>query len=118
MANTINWIEIKSSDNKAAEQFFGTVFGWQFQEMMPGYTTFTTPDGMGGVSGGFGEGESGPAQPQLVYISVDSVDDALGAVEANGGKIIMPKMELPNNYGFIGHFSDPGGVTWGLWAKG
>jgi predicted enzyme related to lactoylglutathione lyase len=118
MDHTINWIEIKSSDNAAAEKFFSTVFGWKFQDMMPGYKTFETGAGMTGVSGGFGEGENGPSQPQLVYISCESVDKALADVEANGGKTVMPKMALPNDYGNIAHFSDPGGVTWGLWSKG
>ena len=117
MSHTINWIEIRSSNNAASEKFFSTVFGWKFQEMMPGYTTFDTGTGMSGVAGGFGEGENGPSQPQLVYISCEDVDKALADVTANGGQTVMPKMALPNNYGSIGHFSDPSGVTWGLWSK-
>jgi predicted enzyme related to lactoylglutathione lyase len=118
MTHTINWIEIQSKDNAAAAKFFSAVFGWQMQEMMPGYTTFATEAGMNGVSGGFGEGEAGPSQPQLVYISCEDVDKALADVEANGGKTAMPKLELPNNYGHIAHFTDPSGVKWGLWSKG
>lgn len=118
MSNTINWIEIQSKDSAGSAKFFGTVFGWEFGEMMPGYQTFTTSAGMQGVSGGFGEGENGPSQPQLVYVSVDSIEDALAKVEANGGKTVLPKMALPNDYGHIAHFSDPSGITWGLWAKG
>ena len=29
-------------------------------------------------------------------IGVDSIDDTIAAVEANGGKIVMPKFHIPN----------------------
>lgn len=118
MSNTINWVEIRSNDTGESQKFFSEVFGWQFQEMMPGYVTFTTPAGMEGTNGGFGTGENGPAQGQLLYVSVDSIEDTLAKIEANGGKTHFPKMQLPNDYGYIAQFTDPHGITWGLWAKG
>ena len=41
----------------------------------------------------------------------------LTQVESSGGSVILPKMELPSGYGFIGQFKDPHGHTWGLWSK-
>jgi hypothetical protein len=45
-------------------------------------------------------------------IGVDSIDDTLAAIEANGGKIVMPKFEIPT-VGTLIFFEDTEGTVVG-----
>jgi predicted enzyme related to lactoylglutathione lyase len=38
MDNTINYVEIPSTDLAESKRFFNQVFGWQFQDFGPEYT--------------------------------------------------------------------------------
>src|SRR4051794_20124082 len=52
--------------------------------------------GTGGVMGLSEEMTSGGARPAwLGYIGVDDIDAATSAIEAAGGKVLMPKMTIP-----------------------
>jgi predicted enzyme related to lactoylglutathione lyase len=46
-------------------------------------------------------------------IGVDSVDEALKAVEAHGGKVTMGKGAIPG-VGWLAYFQDPEGNSFGL----
>lgn len=41
----------------------------------------------------------------------------LGAIEAAGGKTLMPSTKLPADWGYIGIFTDPHGNKLGLWSQ-
>jgi predicted enzyme related to lactoylglutathione lyase len=116
MAHTINWLEFQSKDLGKTQDFFGKVFGWTFQPMDDGYIMFNTGGPEGSVGGGFGT--ENVSQAALAYISVESIEDALAKIEAAGGQALMPKVPLPEGWGFISQFKDPHGCIWGLWAQG
>jgi predicted enzyme related to lactoylglutathione lyase len=58
-----------------------------------------------GIDGGFMRRQH-PQQPMANTIAVDSVDAALEALAANGGRIALPKMAIPG-VGWLAYFHDP-----------
>ena len=75
------------------------------------YTMFEAPRGPGG---GIRIAEEKEPIGVTNYISVDSIDEAIKKVENAGGKIVMPKQEVPG-MGWTAWFQDPEGTTLGLW---
>jgi predicted enzyme related to lactoylglutathione lyase len=58
------------------------------------------------------EGGFAPRTP-VCTIDVPSVDEALAKIEASGGKVVMPRMEVPG-VGFLAYFADTEGVISGI----
>jgi predicted enzyme related to lactoylglutathione lyase len=106
-------VELSANDFDSAGKFYSELFGWQVQhhpEMQ--YSTFMAE---GGPGGGFAKaGENTPAGKTTVYVGTDDIDATLAKAEQLGGKILMPKMEIPNT-GWMGLFQDPTGNTVGLY---
>jgi predicted enzyme related to lactoylglutathione lyase len=110
-------IEIPASNTKAASQFYADVFDWKITtDPTFDYHMFSAE---GGPGGGFvGTGTSGghytykPGQ-LLVYIGTDDIDASLASVEKHGGKVVLPKTEIPQ-MGWWAVFADPAGNHIGL----
>jgi uncharacterized protein len=96
------WYELMTSDGVAAKAFYESVVaGWTFVEPAPhtnGYGFITRADGAmtGGVLSLTKEMTDHGARPcWLGYIGVDDVDASLIAIEAKGGKTLMPARDVP-----------------------
>jgi len=51
------------------------------------------------------------------YVNVDSVDDTIAKVEAAGGTVVMPAMDVMTA-GRMAFVADPTGASFGLWQAG
>jgi predicted enzyme related to lactoylglutathione lyase len=106
-------VEFHVKEPKKVENFYGSLFGWKF-EAVPGmeYSLFHAPSGLGGGLGGLqpGNWQSGVT----LYIFVESVSQYQEKVKKAGGKIIVPKMEIPGQ-GWFAVFEDPSGTRLALW---
>ena len=114
--NAISWFEIPSTDLNRATQFYETIFGITLIPMDTPeikLRIFPLEDMMTGVggaiadSGGFHKPSStdGP----LIYLNANpDVQNVLDKVEAAGGKIIVPKIEIPE-HGHMAVFIDSEG---------
>lgn len=109
------WVELMSRDWGQAKQFYSELLGWQAQEMpMPDgsvYTVFQT--GNGNAAGGMAMPADVPAEVPsnwTGYLSVADLDQALEAVTAAGGQIMMPPMEI-ENVGRFAHILDTAGAV-------
>jgi predicted enzyme related to lactoylglutathione lyase len=112
-------IEIPATNSSTAGKFYGEVFGWKIEaDQMYNYVQFQSE---GGPGGGFVElaGEA-PIQYKpdslLVYIGTDDIDASLAAVEAHGGKTVLPKTEIPY-VGWWAVFTDPSGNRVALYTS-
>ncbi len=112
-ANPVNWFEIPVKDIERAQKFYEKVFGSELtpEEMGPyTMTFFPWTENAPGAAGSLIKGEN--YEPSntgtVVYFSVDDIDETLRRVNANGGKILMPKKSI-GEYGFIAHFEDTEG---------
>ena len=111
----ITHIEFPADDPGRAKRFYGAVAGWEFGEMegFPDYWLFRTSEGSGGGLGTRGGSVSGVVR---VYITVDSLEQAVSAAEANGGTVITPPSEVPGQ-GRYAALNDPEGNEIGLWEN-
>ena len=83
------YIEIPAVDIPRSVDFYQNVFDWNIRRRGNGSTAFD--DGVGEVSGAWVQGRPASGQPGLlIYIMVDSVEDTIKRVEANGGEIVQP----------------------------
>jgi hypothetical protein len=112
----IDYIEFAATDVALAKQFYATVFGWSFQDWGPDYIGFDAEGA--GVNGGFRkiapDETRGDAAPLIVLYSADLVETQL-AIEAAGGKIVVPPFEFPGGRRF--HFSDGLGNVLAVWSE-
>jgi predicted enzyme related to lactoylglutathione lyase len=101
-------IEISAEDRTSTGAFYKEVFGWKITDVPEmNYTLFEFDEE--GRGGGFNPvSDQNPAGTVTVYIQADDIEATLAKIEANGGKIIIPKTEIPNT-GWFAFFKDPTG---------
>ena len=121
MAHPIVHVEIPATDPQALGDFYKNTFGWNLTlDTTFDYLQF---DGDGGPSGAFSRNTdpmengqwagAGPNSP-LLYLGTDDIDGDLAKVEAAGGQVLVPKMEIPG-IGWMAIFRDPSGNHIGLY---
>jgi uncharacterized protein len=114
MPSNLAFFAVHADDLPRARRFYENVFGWRFEPWgPPGFFLIATGDKEDpGVQGALQKRhEVVPGQRMTSYectISVADIDAAAAAVAANGGKIIMPKCEIPT-VGWLIKFQDPEG---------
>lgn len=115
--------EIPADDTKRAQTFYSETFGWKMQDMPNmNYTMLTTvpmdenlmPKEPGAINGGMYKREEGSSKTPVVVIGVSSVDDSVKKVEAAGGKVLKPKIQIAD-MGLYAQVTDTEGNTIGLW---
>ena len=102
--HTIVHFEIFADDTEKIVKFYRALFGWKI-EKMPGPTEYygveTVPVNekgelvRPGVNGGILKKEN-PGQIPVTFVQVESVDEYVKKIESLGGKVIVPKMEVPS----------------------
>ena len=112
----INYVEFSTTDVARTKAFYGKVFGWEFQDWGPEYTSFSSETG--GIDGGFRIGplpeKSGESAPLIVLYSAD-LKATEAAIVAAGGSIVVPTFEFPGGRRF--HFSDGAGNVLAVWSE-
>jgi hypothetical protein len=112
--NRVVHFEIPADDVERAKGFYEKVFGWKIEkwEGPMDYWMVMTGEGAPGINGGMAKGE-GPVRSVVNTIDVASVDQAIADIQANGGEIVMPKMEVPG-VGWMAYFKDTEGNMFGV----
>jgi len=118
--------EIPTDDFARAKEFYGSIFGWQLQDMqveaMGEYTLALTtpvdqetqvPTEPGAINGGLIK-RSAETPSSVITIAVDGIDDALKKIEAAGGSTVHARTEMPG-MGAYAYFKDSEGNVMGLW---
>ncbi|MCJ7763517.1 VOC family protein [Candidatus Bathyarchaeota archaeon] len=103
MDHTIMHFEIPADNVEKLRKFYSALFGWKI-EKIPGpveyygiETVSVNKKGMPerlGVNGGMIKKQN-PEHKPVNYIAVESVDEYVKKIAALGGKVIVPKMEVP-----------------------
>jgi uncharacterized protein len=118
---TVQHFEIPADDVERASKFYTGVFEWKMQKLAnpedpsKDYWFFDTKDENGnkGIGGGLMKRQA-PEHSVTNYITVPSIDDYAPKIEEAGGKVIMPKTEIPE-MGFILVFLDTENNMFGLY---
>jgi predicted enzyme related to lactoylglutathione lyase len=108
------WVDTEQPDPAAAQAFYGGLFGWEFEDVMPpgapGSYFLARLDGadVAAVAPG-----PGPAD-WLTYVAVDDADAAAVEVSRLGGTVVL----APEDAGPGGRYAvcaDPQGARFRLW---
>ncbi|HEV8506236.1 MAG TPA: VOC family protein [Chitinophagaceae bacterium] len=110
----ICYIEMPSVDIDRSASFYKTVFGWNVRKRGDGATAFD--DTVNEVSGAWVLNRKPMTEVGLLfYIMVDSVEQTIEKVLANGGTLVQPiGMDAPE---ITARFSDPAGNIIGLYQE-
>lgn len=113
MARVVHF-EVMAADPQRAQKFYSSIFGWQISkwEGPEDYWVVTSgPEGEPGINGGIAQSRGEPLTVNT--IDVPSVDEYAGKVEANGGKVVVPKMAIPG-VGWLVYCQDTEGIIFGM----
>jgi hypothetical protein len=109
MDHTIVHFEIPANDSEKLKKFYSGVFGWKIEkgsEEMSGPMEYwllgTVPVDKrmrplrSGINGGlYRKTKETREMKPVMYISVESADDYIEKIKKLGGKVIVPKQEVP-----------------------
>jgi uncharacterized protein len=112
------WVDTSQPDPEAAVKFYGGLFGWEFENVMPpesGGTYFIARIRGGDVAAIGSPPESAP--PQAVwntYIWVQSADETATKVVDAGGTVLAEPFDVMDA-GRMATFADPEGAAFVAW---
>jgi predicted enzyme related to lactoylglutathione lyase len=110
--NVLNWFEVPALDINRAKKFYETIFGMEMHTMEMGgmQMAFFPMENMSGkVSGALVQGDMYKPSKEgaVIYLNGNpDLNEALGKVEAAGGKIILPKTQITPEIGYMAFFDD------------
>jgi hypothetical protein len=109
-----SWVDVSSPDIGKARTFYSDLFGWDIQEGPPETGGYSIAHLRGRAVAGLGP-QMNPGPPAwTMYINVDSTDDTVATITANGGQVFMPPMDVMD-VGRMAITADPTGAVFGLW---
>lgn len=120
VSGTPNWVDLQTTDQAAAKQFYSGLFGWDFDDQPIDaangvYYSIATLNGLD-------VGAIAPPDATAVgvpphwnsYVSVDDVDAVAAAVAPAGGTVIAPPFDVMDA-GRMTVIADPTGAVLLLW---
>ena len=110
-------IELASSDDGAAKDFYSALCGWETQEIPMSddftYVMFDT----GNVSVALSAtGEDIKPGDVILYFHSDDLEADMARVGELGGQVLLPRQEIPG-FGAMGIFKDPTGNRVAFWQS-
>jgi predicted enzyme related to lactoylglutathione lyase len=112
---TPSWVDLGTSDVDASVAFYGALFGWEAPPAMPetgGYRIFHL---RGRSVAGVGPRMDPNAPPWwTTYVSVESADETVARVQAAGGSVLVPPMDVLD-VGRMAVCADTVGAVFALW---
>ena len=112
------WIDTSQPDPKSAVAFYGGLFGWDFEDMMPpgSQGRYFVARLRGGDVAAVGSQPEGapPAAVWNTYVWVESADDAAAKVRDAGGNVVMEPFDVLVA-GRMALFTDPEGAAFCVW---
>ncbi len=122
MGNPVVHFEIIGKDPASLRDYYGQLFGWEFDMSSPVAAEVSEPADYGftdpgrtegaGIPGGIGGG-AGYGARVLFYVGVPDVGAALRKAESLGGTRRMGPATAPTGL-VVGHFTDPEGNLIGV----
>jgi predicted enzyme related to lactoylglutathione lyase len=114
------WVDTSHPDPEAASRFYGGLFGWEFEEVMPegSGASYLMARIRGGDVAAIASPPPGapPVAAWNTYIWVDSADDAAARARAAGGQAMDPFDVMAS--GRMAVLTDTEGATVSVWQAG
>jgi predicted enzyme related to lactoylglutathione lyase len=122
MANTFDWIEIRTNHIEETAQFFESLFGWQITRKLDAdgspvwlFDTGGEPRLENLRRGGLWLRPADERPGVVVYILVEDINETLQKAVELGGNIVAHKSSQGS--AFKAFFTDPSGTLFGLWEE-
>jgi uncharacterized protein len=115
------WIDTNHPDPAAAAEFYGALFGWQLENVMPAdapqpYFVARLDGRDVAAIGGTPDG-SPPTARWNTYIWVDSADETADKVRQAGGTVVSEPFDVADQ-GRTAVCADPEGAAFSVWQPG
>ena len=95
---TPSWVDLMASDLDQAKDFYTGLFGWDLQDQFDdeGNRIYSMARVDGKAVAGMGEIPPGVEMPSVwnTYVATANLDSTVAAVEAAGGSVMMPPIQV------------------------
>jgi predicted enzyme related to lactoylglutathione lyase len=114
-AGTPCWIDLAVDDIGKASEFYGRLFGWEFQPGPPegGYVT-CLKNGRAVAGIGPMPQAQGTSAVWMTYLASDNADETVAKVKAAGGQVLVEPVDVMDQVR-VAVATDPGGAVFGIW---
>ena len=106
----LDYVEFEAKDIEKTKAFYQEIFGWEFTDYGPNYTSFAD----GRLSGGFELASAPSTGGPLVVIYAVRLEEVEARVRQHGGEIAREIFNFPGGRRF--HFVDPNGHELAVWS--
>ena len=117
---SFTWIELGTTDQNAAKQFYSSLLGWSPIDFPMGpsgvYTMFSLDGRNTGACYTLDQEmrKAGVPPHWMLYVSVANADETAGKVTAAGGKVMHGPFDVME-FGRMAVLQDPTGVVFSVW---
>jgi predicted enzyme related to lactoylglutathione lyase len=110
------WIDLATSDLDKAKDFYGTVFGWTFEDAGPEYGGYVNAakDGQPVAGLMYNDPQYNNPDGWTTYLHTADINATIAKATAAGAATCIPPMEIKDK-GHMAMFTDPTGAVIGLW---
>jgi predicted enzyme related to lactoylglutathione lyase len=117
---TFSWVDLTTTDTAGAKAFYGSIFGWDAEDVGGGVYTMFRLDGS--VVAGLGEQQeedrkAGVPPAWLNYVAVEDADAAVARTTELGGKALTGAFDV-FDAGRMAVLADPQGAVFAVWQAG
>ena len=119
-AGSFCWIELATTDQKAAKNFYSALFGWSPQDSPMGPDDFYTIFKLDGRDAAAGytlrpdQRAQGVSPHRGLYIAVNNADHAADTAKQLGGTVLAPAFDVME-FGRMAVIQDPTGAHFCVW---
>jgi predicted enzyme related to lactoylglutathione lyase len=120
-AGVPSWIDLATPDPDASKEFYSALFGWDYDDQPTGRpgTEYVMASKGGSSAAGMMQlapemAAAGMPPVWSTYVTVDVVDAVVARVEAAGGTVMRPAMDV-TEAGRMAVVADPAGAVICLW---
>src|SRR5579864_8638659 len=114
------WIELGTTDQTAAKDFYTKLFGWTVQDFPMGPTEFYSMFSLQGSNTAAAyairqeQRAQGVPPHWMLYVATESADDTAKRASEAGGKVLAPPFDV-FTVGRMAVLQDPTGATFSVW---
>jgi uncharacterized protein len=111
------WVDTTQPDPEAAVAFYGALFGWELENVMPPDSPgkyYTARLGGGDVAAIASAPEGSSPAVWNTYVWVESADETAAKVGEAGGRVVTAPMDV-GDAGRMAVFADPAGAEFSVW---
>jgi predicted enzyme related to lactoylglutathione lyase len=119
-AGSFCWVELATTDQKAAKTFYTSLFGWAVEDNPMGPDDFYSMFKLSGRDTGAAysmrkeQRAQGVPPHWMVYIAVENADKSVAKAAQAGGTVLSPAFDVMDA-GRMGVIQDPTGAIFSLW---